>query len=280
MLTAREIADRFERLAPLDQGIPGDEQGFVWGDPATAVKGVACLWNVHTRSLEACVERGLNLIFCHESIWMPSQESHWYRVPPPEAIYSRRRRQELLERHQVVVYRCHSSWDALPVDGVPDQAVAALGIAGLKVVGLQKYFAVHELPEPLTMAALYRRVESGLGLSGCRLFGDGDRRIRRFAFLIGGFGENQFHLPQTAVEMGAEAIVIGEMNEFIVIACLEMGVPVIESLHSASEMPAIRRQAELVAAMCPEVRVEFVRSGALAYLAEDRLRPAGEGARG
>ena len=39
--------------------------------------------------------------------------------------------------------------------------------------------------------------------------------------------------------MGAEAIIIGEMSEFIVIACLEMGMPVIESLHSASEIPAI-----------------------------------------
>ena len=38
---------------------------------------------------------------------------------------------------------------------------------------------------------------------------------------------------QAAWEMGAEAIILGEMSEFIVIASLEMGMPVIESLHSA-----------------------------------------------
>ena len=67
------------------------------------------------------------------------------------------------------------------------------------------------------------------------MFGGATDTVRRFAFLIGGFGENQFHMPQAARDLGAEAILIGEMSEFIVIACLEMGLPVVESLHSMSE---------------------------------------------
>jgi putative NIF3 family GTP cyclohydrolase 1 type 2 len=98
----------------------------------------------------------------------------------------------------------------------------------------------------------------------CRIFGDPAKRIRRFAFLIGGFCGNQWHMPQAAMEMGAEAIIIGEMNEFIAIAALEMGLPVIESLHSVSEIPGIRSQARLLAERLHPLRVEYVPSGAAA----------------
>jgi len=99
------------------------------------------------------------------------------------------------------------------------------------------------------------------------VFGDAARRVQCFAFLIGGFGENQFHMPQAARDLGAEALIIGEMSEFIVMAALEMGLPVIESLHSASESPAIRRQAELLGAALPGLDVHYIPSGATAFSA-------------
>jgi putative NIF3 family GTP cyclohydrolase 1 type 2 len=165
----------------------------------------------------------------------------------------------------VVVYRSHSNWDALPVDGVPDQAVAALGIEGLEVYAWQRFFKVHQLPAATTVRDLARRAGRGLGYPGCRVFGDVEKQIRRFAFLIGGFGENQVHMPQAAMAMGAEALIIGEMSEFITIAALEMGMPVIETLHSVSESPAIRRQARMLAARLPDLPVQYVASGALAF---------------
>jgi putative NIF3 family GTP cyclohydrolase 1 type 2 len=123
---------------------------------------------------------------------------------------------------------------------------------------------VQELPEPRSVTWLCDRARSGLGFEACRVYGDRAKTVRRFAFLIGGFGENQLHMPQAARDMGAEVIMIGEMSEFIVIACLEMGLPVIETLHSMSESPAIRRQAHMLAERLPDVPVQFIRSGAMA----------------
>jgi putative NIF3 family GTP cyclohydrolase 1 type 2 len=265
VLTVSDVAAVFEQIAPRALGLPDDELGFVFGDPAAPVRGVACMWNVHTRSLAAAAAAGLNMVVCHEHLWLPRQTSGWYAAPPSGEIHSNRVRRELLERHGTVVYRSHSNWDALPADGVPDQAVAALGIAGLEVVAAQRFFKVHRLPRPAPVRELRDRAAAGLGFGGCRLFGDGGRVVERFAFLIGGFGENQWHMPQAAVEQGAEALLIGEMSEFILVAALELGVPVVETLHSASEIPAIRRQAELLGARLPGVPVRYVESGALAF---------------
>lgn len=264
MTTARDVARVFEAIAPIESGIPGDQLGFLYGDPDREIRGVACLWNVHAGSIEACAAQGLDMLICHEAIWVDPQASPWYDGPGPDEIASNRVRRALLDRYGMVVYRSHSNWDALRFDGVADQAVAVLGIPGLREVARQRFFSVSELPEAWTVSALRDLAAQRLGFEGCRLFGDGAKRIRRFAFLIGGFGENQLHMPQAARDLGAEALIIGEMSEFIVIAALEMGLPVIETLHSVSESPAIRRQAVLLAERLPGVPVRFVPSGALA----------------
>ena len=265
MPTAHDVAEVFETIAPPDTGVPGDQLGFIHGESNTDVKGIACLWNLHVLSIGRCSERDLNMLICHEGIWNPEQTSPWYDGPTAQEIHSNRVRRDLLDENQMVVYRSHSNWDALAGDGVHDQAVASLGIPDLDILSRQKFFAVCELPSPMTVAQLKQRAAVGLGYPDCRLFGDPDKEIRRFSFLIGGFGENQFNMPQAARDMGAEAFIIGEMSEFIVISCLEMGLPVIETLHSVSEIPALRRQAELISGRFPDLRVEYVPSGATAY---------------
>ena len=265
MHTARDVASAFERICPRESGLEGDELGFVYGDPATPVTGVACLWNVHTSSIRACISRNLNMLLCHESAWMPAQQSPWYEGPKDGEIAANQMRRQLLDQHRLVVYRSHSNWDGLPGDGVADQAVAALGIEGLKMVARQRFFSIQELPHAMCVRDMKDVVERGLRFSGCRLFGDGGKTVKRFAFLVGGFGENQYNMPQAARDMGAETLIIGEMSEFIVIASLEMGLPVIESLHSVSESPALRRQAVVLAQALPGVNVEYVPSGALAF---------------
>ncbi len=263
--TAREIADVFEIIAPLSSGVPNDELGFIYGDPQTSVRGIACVWQVDSHSIVNAAEQSLNMIICHETLWLPAQNSPWYDGPSQDEILPNKIRRELLDKYKMVVYRSHSNWDALPEDGQPDQAVKALGISGLKVIAKQKFFKVHQLPEQMTVSELKDRVEKGLGYHSCRIFGDDKKQVTRFAFLIGGFGENQYHMPQAAMELGAEAIIIGEMSEFIVIAALEMGLSVIESLHSVSEIPAIRRQAQIISEKFPALPAKYVPSGALPF---------------
>jgi putative NIF3 family GTP cyclohydrolase 1 type 2 len=265
VMTARDVADVLEEIAPLSSGLPGDQLGFQFGKPEQDITGVACMWAAHTTSIRAAVEQGLNMFICHEALWSRPDDSPWYAVPHVGEIVVNELRRKLLEQHNVVVYRAHSNWDALPVDGVPDQAVAALGIAQLVEVARERFFSVQELPRPMTARELRDQAAQGLGYQGCRLFGDADQVIHRFAFLIGGFGENQLHMPQVARALGAEALIIGEMSEFIVMDAMEMGMPVIETLHSITENPAIRRQAAMLAERLPDLPVRFVPSGALAF---------------
>ena len=265
MYKASNIAKAFEEIAPKEIGLENDELGFVYGNPETEVTGLACLWNIHTESINLCIEKNANMIICHEGIWLAEQMSNWYQGPSKQDIYSNYRRKELLDQYHIVAYRSHSNWDALEKNGTSDQAILALGIEGLRPKARQKFFSVQELPQQMSVSELSQHIKNGLEFSSCRIFGNDKKRIQRFAFLIGGFGENQLHMPQAARDMGAEAIIIGEMSEFIVIACLEMGMPVIVSLHSVSEIPAIKRQSTMMAQKFPDLPVHYIPSGVMAF---------------
>lgn len=260
---ARDVADVFERIAPIASGIQGDELGFVHGNPSKSIRSLACLWQANTRSIKLAASCGADMLICHETLYLPVQQSQWYDCPTADEIQPNALRRALLEQHEMVVYRSHSNWDALPVDGVPDQAIASLGIKGLEVVATKRFFKVHRLPTPMTVDTLACHARAGLGLvqGGVRIYGDVAKPIRQFAFLVGGFGENQWHMPQRAREAGAEAIIIGEMSEFIVVAALEMGLAVVETLHSVSETPAIRRQAQMLTDRLSGLPVHYIPSG-------------------
>ena len=270
-ITARQVADYFESVAPLCTGNPDDELGFIHGDPRRTIRGIGCVWNATSASIAAAAGTGLDMLIVHERIYYPAQESAWYDGPKrDEEIPVTPTRRGLRDRHGMVVYRSHSNWDALDGDGVPDQAVAALGLAGLSVVGGQKYFKVHESSRPLTLTQLAEAARTGLKMpwppnvfrpSGFAM----NRPFDRFSFLIGGFGANQYNMPLVAMKLGAQALIIGEMLEFTVIQALELGLPVIQTLHSLSEIPAIRRQAAMLAARFPELPVKYIDSGALGF---------------
>ena len=56
-VTAREVADVLEAIAPPVSGIEGDELGFIYGDPQAPVSAVACMWNAHSSSIRRAEAR-------------------------------------------------------------------------------------------------------------------------------------------------------------------------------------------------------------------------------
>jgi putative NIF3 family GTP cyclohydrolase 1 type 2 len=262
--SAQQVADVLESIAPRSSGVVGDQLGFIFGEAAADVIGVACVWSVDTQSIANAAKENLNLMITHEHPWIPNQKSEWVVTDDAEPEVNRLRKR-MLQEHGITVYRCHSNWDALPQDGVPDQAVAALGIPGLKLVYSEKFFRVHELPKPIGVEDFKNEIENALGYHDCKIYGNSAKRVKKFIFYIGGFGVNQFKLGEIAKKHGVDAVILGEKKELVMLAALDLGISVIETLHSVSEIPAIRRQAEMLSEKLKGLRVVYIPSGALAF---------------
>lgn len=262
--SAQQVADVLESIAPQSSGVAGDQLGFFFGESSAEVTGVACMWSVDTRSIARAAEKKLNLLITHETPWIPNQKSEWFPVRDAEPEVNALRKQ-MLKEYDMIVYRCHSNWDALPQDGVPDQAVKALGLSDVKVVHSEKFFRVHQLSKSMSVKDLKSKIGEALGYRDCKIYGDAAKSVKKFIFYVGGFGANQFKLGEIAKEHGADVVVVGEKKELVMLAALDLGIPVIETLHSVSEIPAIRRQAEMLSERLTGLRVEYIPSGALAF---------------
>ena len=258
ILRARDVAAYIEQLAPLDSGIPRDDNGFNYGDPDQAVRGIGVTWMPTTRALEEAARADLNLLVVHEAWWIDEQRSPWYRELPEWSKPVNLARLRVLVQHGMALYRCHSNWDARPGDGVADQIGPALGWE--REVARGRFVRVFEI-EPVTLAALASSVKTCLELPAVRVFGELDRKVRFVAPLIGGFGGNQMSIPEEAHRLGAQVVVAGDLVEYVNVHALELGLGVIETLHSATENPAMRRLAELLRDRFPTVPVQYIESG-------------------
>ena len=258
IIRARDVADYVEQLAPLDSGVPRDDNGFTFGDPDQAVRGIGVTWMPTTHALEEAVRAGLNLLVVHEAWWIDEQRSPWYRELPEWSKPVNLARLRLLVDHGLALYRCHSNWDARPGDGVADQIGPALGFE--REVARGRFVRVFEI-KPVTLAALAENVKARLELPAVRVFGNLDRPLRFVAPLIGGFGGNQMSIPEEAQRLGAEAVIAGDLVEYVNVHALELGLGVIETLHSATENPAMRRLAHLLQERFPAVPTHYIESG-------------------
>jgi putative NIF3 family GTP cyclohydrolase 1 type 2 len=258
-IRAADVATFVEALAPPDSGVPRDDNRFTFGDPATEVRGIGVTWMPTAAALREAADLGLNLLVVHEAWWFEAQHSPWYAELPAWSKPVNLGRLGLLTGNGLCLYRCHSNWDARPGDGVADRIGPALGLE--REVARGRFTRVFEVP-PVALAALAARVKAQLGLPAVRFFGDPGREIRRIAPLIGGFGGNQFSIPEEVHRLGAEAVVAGDLVEYVTLHALELGLGVVETLHSVTENPALQRLAELLGARFPGVPVRFLESGA------------------
>jgi putative NIF3 family GTP cyclohydrolase 1 type 2 len=261
-MKALDIATYIEALAPQDTCIPGDEFGLVFGDPNVNITGVCVAWWATAPVIEAAASAGANVLLVHEQLFVGEQRSSWYEEAPMWAKPVNQRRMQALLDGGFTVFRYHSNWDAYPVHGVSDSFGRALGLTDEIARGA--YTRTYQV-EPVSLGDLTRSVREAMGIGAVRLFGDPKRTIEKVGTMIGGFGGNQFNMPEELLEQNADVVVMADMNEYTALNALEIGLAVIETLHSASEEPAMQEMARLVAERFSELDVRYLPSGVHTY---------------
>jgi dinuclear metal center YbgI/SA1388 family protein len=102
-------------------------------------------------------------------------------------------------------------------------------------------------PAGLDLGALARRVRERLGGAALRVAGDPERPLLRVA-VVPGSGRD---CVGTAADLGADAIVTGDVSHHRARAALERGLAVVDPGHAATERPGVRRLLDRVAEHAP-----------------------------
>ena len=139
-LTARDIHEHLRSVGTWVDWQEATCDGFKHGDPDAEVTGIAVGWQSLQSALEEAQRRGCNLFITHE----PTFYSHMDDDDTLRATVPARRKQALLERTGMVVYRCHDVWDRFPGRGIVDAWGRFLGLG--EPVEATGYYRLFGLP--------------------------------------------------------------------------------------------------------------------------------------
>jgi putative NIF3 family GTP cyclohydrolase 1 type 2 len=256
-VTVQEVTDLVLEYAPLDGGIPGDQNGLLYGDPAAEVTGVATAWTPTVRVLQEAAAEGLNFVLTHEIPWFVASESAWFPTLAQDDRPHNLARRRVVDRHGLAICRCHSNWDGVPEHGIADSCARALGFG--EPVWRDRYVRLYRLA-PRTVAQLAQECKALLGVPHVRVAGDLSRVVERVGIAYGGFGQS-WHCLDVFLMQGAEAVILGEAIDYTFRAAVDSGLAVIETSHVGSENPGMREFARLLQGRLPNLPVRFLDAG-------------------
>jgi dinuclear metal center YbgI/SA1388 family protein len=185
---------------------------------ATVVTGVTA----SVALIEAATAAGADALLVHHG--------YFWRGEDPRLVGSRKRRIELLLAAGINLFAYHLPLDLHPELGNNAQLAARLGLVQEGRAGEQELVAFGALAAPGELAAFAAQVGAQLGREPL-VIGDPRKPVRRVAWCT---GAAQGHF-ETAIALGVDAYVTGEISEQHVHLSREAGVAFVAAGHHATE---------------------------------------------
>ena len=190
--------------------------------------------------LEAAIDAGADAILVHHG--------YFWKGEAPAIVGMKRRRLQLLLRHDVSLLAYHLPLDAHPTLGNNAQLAQRLDLeitGGLQPEAALPIGNVGRLAQPLAAQAFAQKVAQQLGRAPLLVAG-GDHPIRTIGWCSGG---GQGYIEQAAA-LGVDAFLSGEISEQTVHSARELGIHFIAAGHHATERYGAPAVAAALAAQC------------------------------
>lgn len=227
------------------------DEGFRFGPIEDEVRGVLVCWKPTLDALDTAHALGCNLVVTHEELNFPPiyGGATVERLLTAGPTLARIRR---ALQWGLTIWRGHSSLDRLCIlDAFGD----ALGL-GAPTIHCDYWERTYEVPRQ-SLGEFAQCVRGRLGMAPLRVAGDLTQQVSRVALPWGGVAISANpHAIQDLLRYDPDVLITGETEELPMQAAVDAGVGLIETGHSESESPGMRRVAALLADFFA-VRVEF-----------------------
>ncbi len=224
------------------------------GNPKQTVNGITTTFLASCEVIQKSIDLGNNFIISHEPIFYNHlDEVNWLES---SAVY--RFKKELLEKNNIVVWRCHDYWHLYQPDGIMRGIRKKMGWE--KVVDPQNEF-FYALPN-LTVSKLAAGLKQKLDIKMLRIIGDPNLICRKVAFLAGKpGGRTQI---QAIIQHQPDVIICGEINEWETSELIRDAIfagekkALIITGHSQSEEAGMEYMATWLSELFPELRIQHI----------------------
>jgi putative NIF3 family GTP cyclohydrolase 1 type 2 len=227
------------------------EDHFLHGDPQSDITGIAVAWIPTSDLIEEAARQDLNLFITHEPAFYPGYE----KAESTQTLIERKK--HLLEKNEIVLLRCHDTWDRMPEIGIVDSWAAALGFETLPR-STHSFYRIC-LTENLTSYEIASNILEKVkpyGQNSVLHFGDPNRRIKRMAVGTGAIT----WLPDMHA-LDADLLLVTEdgMNYWTsALWAHDLHLPLIIVNHAVSEIPGMKALATYLQSQFPNIPVKYL----------------------
>ena len=226
------------------------------GSASQEVTGIITTMFATIHIIEEAKKLNANFIIAHEpTFYNHTDDINW--VANNEVV---KKKQELLQRYNIAIWRFHDYWHATRPDGI------ATGV--LKMAGWERYYRPGELVlqmPPLTLKNIIDHLKSSLGISHVKVIGDMEQVCERIAILPGASGgQAQISVVETEKP---DVLIVGEVHEWETAEYIRDGAllgsktSLIILGHSVSEEPGMQYLVQWLQPKIPGIRVTHIASG-------------------
>jgi putative NIF3 family GTP cyclohydrolase 1 type 2 len=226
------------------------------GDPSQVLKGIVTTMFATDVVIEKAIQLGANFIIAHEPTFYNHQdETSWLEG---DKVYAYKK--DLLEKHNIVVWRFHDYWHSFRPDGI------LMGF--LTAMGWDKYYNSGE-PNIITVPAvplkdIVSTAKKQLGIDKMKIIGDLSASCQRIVLSPGAAGgRDQIGMLR---KFAPDLLICGELNEWETSEYirdarhqgLEMSLMVLG--HAVSEEPGMQALVPWLETRLPGVPVKHIAS--------------------
>ncbi len=245
-----EFVSLLESIVPPAYACDWDNTGLVCGRLGSPVRRVMVAVDARERVIRQAAAEGVQFLLTHHPLIFGGGITS-----VNEATLTGRKLLMLIE-NGIACYGMHTSFDAAP-GCMADLAAARLGLTdtrymlpaepeGLPAGGIG---VVGELHEPMKEEELAEAVKRAFGLFTVNLISVSEDRLIRRVALLPGSGKGEVDIAR---EMGAQAMVTGDITHHVGIDGADEGLTIIDAGHFGVEQIFVPFMAETLRKRLPE----------------------------
>lgn len=227
-----------------------------FGKPDQVVSGIVTTMFPTIAVIEQAAKLKANFIIAHEpSYYNHRDDTSW--VQNNDVL---QQKQQLLQKHGMVIWRFHDYCHALRPDAV------SYGVA--KKAGWLSYYKIGEIIltiPPASVQQLAQHLKKSLGIDHLRVIGNLQQRCERVALLPGAWGGQR--QVSAAVTEKPDVLIVGEVAEWETAEFIrdanQLGkkIALIVLGHAVSEEPGMEWMVEWLKPKLPNIKVTHIPSG-------------------
>ena len=226
MVAVGDVAALMERWAPAHLAEDGDNVGLLVGRASQMVDGIMVSLDVDEAAIARAKSMGIGLIVAHHPLVYSPLHAVTEATPTGRLVLQ-------AAEAGIAVYAAHTNLDRA-AGGVNDKLCEAIGLHAAQAEQ-DSIARVAELETPISLNILAMGVKAALNVETVRMTGDRNSQVKR-VYVISGSGKRDI---KTAVRLGADVMLTGELGYHDAQAALYSGLRVIEAGHYGSEYPIL-----------------------------------------